>query len=204
LRTHHRRAGDGVRRACTCGCTEAIQAVFEAGEEMDKKEYINEALEDMVYFVERHIARIDEYRRFADDTAKLLESRAKTSADLQTYVESLKQIVEQIPQEYNVQLENMKSLSYAHELVGKTMALTAKRDPGNTAAYMELLKAWRGMGGAQDYIVAQCHMITRKLFQEAGYGCGTNPKAVLLAQDVRSRCRQILRNPDGYEIWPNY
>ena len=32
LRTHHRRGGAGVRRACTCGCTEAIQAVFEAGD----------------------------------------------------------------------------------------------------------------------------------------------------------------------------
>src|SRR4029077_102963 len=38
LRTHHRRGGDGVHRACTCGCTEAIQAVFEAGEEVTRKE----------------------------------------------------------------------------------------------------------------------------------------------------------------------
>ena len=30
LRTHHRRGAEGVRRACTCGCTDAIEAVFKA------------------------------------------------------------------------------------------------------------------------------------------------------------------------------
>jgi hypothetical protein len=37
LRTHHRRGGDGVHRACTCGCTEAIQAIFDVAAEVGKK-----------------------------------------------------------------------------------------------------------------------------------------------------------------------
>ena len=69
---------------------------------------------------------------------------------------------------------------------------------------MELLKTWRAMGGAQDYVVAQCHAITRKLCQEAGYGCVAQPKAAELAEEIRRRCRQCLRNPDGYEIWADY
>jgi len=55
LRTHHRRGGDGVHRACTCGCTEAIQAVFESGQEVAKQDYVKEALGDMNYFVEHHV-----------------------------------------------------------------------------------------------------------------------------------------------------
>jgi hypothetical protein len=69
---------------------------------------------------------------------------------------------------------------------------------------MDLLKAWRAMGGAQDYLVAQCHAITRKLAQEAGYECVHQANAVELAQDIRARCKSILRNPDGYEIWAEY
>jgi hypothetical protein len=60
------------------------------------------------------------------------------------------------------------------------------------------------MGGAQDYVLAQCHTITRKLCQEAGYVCAVQPKTVELAREVRARCRPVLRNPDGYEIWANY
>jgi hypothetical protein len=82
--------------------------------------------------------------------------------------------------------------------------LTARKDPNNVKAYAELLKAWREMGGAQDYVLAKCHTITRNLYQAAGYGCGALPDAVSLAEEIRARCRQTLRNPDGYEIWADY
>jgi hypothetical protein len=204
LRTHHRRGGAGVHRACTCGCTEAIQAVFQAGQEFEKQDYISEAVDDMQYFVQRHVARIDEYRRFADEMTALFQARAATTPGLKTYADSLAEIIGQIPREYAVQKENMKSAAYADDLARRTRALAGKKDAKNLDAYNELLELWRGMGGAQDYVLAQCHLVTRKLYQEAGYGCVTRPEAVELARDIRQRCRACLRNPDGYEIWPDY
>jgi hypothetical protein len=204
LRTHHRRGGDGVHRACTCGCTEVIQAVFEAGQEVAKKDYVKEALDDMTYFVQCHVERVEEYRRFAGEMIQFLQEKGSATPELKPFLESLEQIAEQIPQEYSVQKENMKSLEHAAELARQTMALTISRTTNNLPAYMELLKAWRAMGGAQDYVVAHCHTVTRRLFQEAGYGCVNDAKAVAVAQEVRARCRQALRNPDGYEIWADY
>jgi len=204
LRTHHRRAGDGVHRACTCGCTEAIQAIFEAKEEVAKKDFVAEALGDMNYFVEQHVARIDEYRKFADDTIQFLRDEQRKSPELKAYAEKLEEVVRQIPEEYKVQHENLGSLEYAKELTRKTLALTERSDADNLKTYMDRLKDWRAMGGAQDYLVARCHMIARELAQQAGYACTDNPAEAALAQEVRSRCRQVLRNPDGYEIWANY
>ncbi|MBI2948662.1 MAG: hypothetical protein HYY23_13545, partial [Verrucomicrobia bacterium] len=204
LRTHHRRCDGQVHRACTCGYTEAIQAVFESGDEVKKKQFIAEAIEDMIYFVQRHLERIDEYRQFSAETIQFLQAQGNSSPDLKPFLESLEAIAQRIPQEYEVQKENMKSLAHAEELTRQTMGLTNQKAPNNLKAYMDLLKAWRAMGGAQDYVVAQCHTITRKLFQEAGFGCVQQPKAVQLAQEIRARCRQILRNPDGYEIWAEY
>lgn len=204
LRTHHRRGGEGVHRACTCGCTEAVQAIFESGEEVERKSDVHGDLEDMVYFVHRHVERINEYRRFADDLSRYLRTQKAAAPDLGPYIDGLDQIVQQIPQEYTVQQENMKSFAYADDLFKRTMALTDKKDPGNVKAYMELLKEWRGMGGAQDYVLAQCHIIARKLAQEAGYRCANQPQAVSLAEEVRAKTRQILRNPDGYEVWADY
>jgi hypothetical protein len=204
LRTHHRRGGEGVRRACTCGCTEAIQAVFEAHEEVTNKDYIQGALDDMVYFVHCHVERINEYQRFAQDLVKYLHSQSSGAPDFKGYLDDLEQIASRIPQEYDVQKENMKSFQYADELVQKTLALTRKSDTNNLTAYMELLKAWRGMGGAQDYVLAQCHTLTRKLCQAAGYGCAEQPKVVAIAREVRNRCRNVLRTPDGYEVWADY
>ena len=135
---------------------------------------------------------------------QFLKAKAVAAPELKPYLENLEQTVQQIPQEYSVQKENMKSPEHMVELTHKTMALTGSKATNNLAAYMELLKAWRGMGGAQDYVLAQCHTITRRLFQEASYGCVNNAKAIPVAQEIRARCRQVLRNPDGYEIWADY
>jgi hypothetical protein len=204
LRTHHGAAGSGVHRACTCGYTEAIQAVFEKGEELDRKTFINESIEDMIYFVQRHLARIDEYRNFASELTRFVQTRAKEKPEIKAYLVEIEQAAQQIPAEYENQKENMKSLTYAGELAQRTMTLTDKKDPRNLKSFMELLKAWRAMGGAQDYLVAQYHVLTRKLFQDAGYLAAADPKSIETALEIRARCKQILRNPDGYEIWPNF
>jgi hypothetical protein len=204
LRTHHRRGAVGIRRACTCGCTEAIEAVFKTGQEVEKKEYIEGAVGDMVYFVTRHMERLNEYRAFADDMIKFLRTTGGSRPELKAYLDGLVQIVQRIPDEYGVQKENIKTLEYADELARKTNALAGKKDPKNLPTCLELGKDWRGMGGAQDGLLAEYHIIVRRLSQEAGYGCASQPKAVELAQEIRSRCKQCLRNADGYEIWPNY
>jgi len=204
LRTHHRRASEGIRRACTCGCTEAIEAVFHAGQEIEKREYVEGAIGDMVYFVTRHMERIDEYRTFSDEMVTFLRAAGGSSATLKPYLDPLEQIVAEIPQQYEVQKQNIRSLEYTDELVRKTSALTRRKDPKNLPTCLELGKEWRGMGGAQDSLLAEYHAIVRRLFQEAGHGCLSRPEAVDLAKEIRSRCRQCLRNPDGYEIWSNY
>jgi len=204
LRSHHRRGGAGTRRAATCGCTEAIQVVFEAGEEVEKKEYVEGAVDDMVYFVRRHVERINEYQDFANNMVEFLNLAGKSNADLKPFIDSMETIAQEILREYGRQKENMKTLEYTDELARKTKALTQKKDPQNLPTFLDLSEKWRAMGGAQDSVIAQVHSITRKLSQKAGYGCVNQPRAVEIAQEIRRRCRRCLRNPDGYEIWPDY
>lgn len=204
LRTHHRRGAAGVRRACTCGCTEAIQAIFEAHQEADRSEYVDGAVDDMVYFVRRHVERLNEYRAFAADLMEFIDQARKSSPELKPFLDGIEATTREIPQEYENQRENMKTLDYADELARKTKALTQKKDPANLPAYLELGKQWRDMGGTQDSVLGLYHSVTRRLYQEAGYGCAEQPKAVKIAQEIRKRCRACLRNPDGYEIWSDY
>jgi hypothetical protein len=204
LRTHHRRGKWGVHRACTCGCTEAIEAVFKAGQEVRRKAYVTGAVDDMLYFVRRHVERIDEYRSFAQDMMEYLVTEAKATPHVKPYIDQLMPIVEQIPQEYERNRENMKTMEYAVELARKTKALTQRKAAGNLAACLELGKQWRAMGGAQDNVIGLYHSLTRKLAQEAGYRCVNQPEALEAATEIRRRCRQCLRNADGYEIWSDY
>ena len=128
----------------------------------------------------------------------------KSTPNLKPFIDNMNSIVQEIPEGYSRQKENMKDLKYAAVLAYKTKALTKKKSPRNLAAYKDLSEKWRAMGGAQDSVIGQCHATTRKLFQEAGYSCVNQLDAVEIARRIRSRCRQCLRNPDGYEIWQNY
>jgi hypothetical protein len=204
LRTHHRRGGQGIRRAATCGCTAAMQVVFEARREVEEQDYVAGAVDDMVYFVTGHVERIGEYRAFAHDMMSFLNLKSESNPDLEPFLNSMKAITQQILQEYSTQQENIKTLAYAAELARQTKALTRQKNPQNLPTYLALGEQWRTMGGAQDELIARFHSITRKLFQAAGYSCVNEREALEMAQEVRSRCRQCLRNADGYEIWPNY
>jgi hypothetical protein len=204
LRTHHRRGSVGIRRSCTCGGTEAIEAVFKAGQEVEMKEYVAGSADDMVYFVTRHVERIDEYREFANRMTEYLNATRKSAANLKPFLDDMQAIVQEIPQQYTLYKENMKTLAYADELARKIKALTRMKSSGNLPACLELGKQWRAMGGAQDNVIALYHNLARKLAQEAGYGCAERPEAVEVAKEIRRRCRQCLRNADGYEIWPDY
>jgi hypothetical protein len=204
LRTHHRRGAAGIRRACTCGCTAAIEAVFKDGDEVTRKAYVEGAVDDMVYFVRRHMERLDEYQTFAKNTIALLERTGRSTDELKSYVDPLILTTRELQEEYNRARDHMRTLAYTDQLARQTKALTRSKKPGNLKLCLELGKQWRAMGGAQDDVIAQSHRIVRTLFQEAGYGCVGNPQAVETAKEIMEMCKQCLRNPDGYEIWPNY
>lgn len=204
LRSHHRRAHLGIRRAATCGCTAAIEEVFKAKEEVEKKDFVVEAVDDMVYFVTRHVERLGEYQDFARDMTGFLHGKSKSDPDLKPFLDSLLAISQQIPQEYEAYKENIKTPAYTADLAEQTKTLTRKSSPQNLNAVLKLGQDWRRMGGAQDELLGKFHSITRNLYQQAGYGCVNLPRALEIADEVRRRCRMCLRNPDGYEIWPDY
>jgi hypothetical protein len=205
LRTHHRRPGVTIPSACICDFLEyVLEEIFREGQEAEKKELVEETVDDMVYFVTRHVKRINEYRAFTHDMVDFLNLERKSHPDLITFLDGMMAMAHEIQQEYNSQREHMKTLDYVDELARKTKALTQKKDPQNLPTFLDLAEKWRGIANAQDDLLGSLHRITRKLFQEAGYSCFNHHGATEIAKEIRSRCRECLRNPDGFEIWPDY
>jgi len=205
LRTHHRRPGVTIPSACICDFIEyVLEPIFKEGQEVEKKELVEETVDDMVYFVTRHVKRINEYWEFTHDMVDFLNLERKSHPDLITFLDGMVAIAQEIRQEYSAQRENMKTLDYAAELARTTKALAQKKDPSNLPTMLELGEKWRGIANAQDDLLGELHRMARSLFQEAGYGCVNQPEAMEIAKKIRSRCRECLRNPDGFEIWPDY
>ena len=205
LRTHHKRPGVTIPGACVCGfIDDVLEEIFEKGQEVEKKELVEETVDDMVFFVRQHLERISEYQEFMHDMISFLNRESKSNPDLEPFLDSMIAITEEIFQNDNRWKERIKTLDYAEELGYKTKALTQRKDPKNLSNFSDLNEKWTDMAGAQDSHVHLSHSLTRHLFQEAGYCCVNYPEAVEIAKEIRSRCRKCLRNPDGYEIWPDY
>jgi hypothetical protein len=133
-----------------------------------------------------------------------LNLKKTSDPDMRPFLDAMTAIVQDIRQEYSAKQENIKTLDYADELARQTKALTQKNDPNNLPTVLDLGKKWRRMAGAQDSLLGNLHRMTRNLSQEAGYRCVNQPEAIEIAKEVRRRCRECLRNPDGLEIWPDY
>jgi hypothetical protein len=58
--------------------------------------------------------------------------------------------------------------------------------------------------GALEELARKEHTLTRKLYQQAGYGAATRPEAMPVAEEIRTRRKQCLEKPESYEIWANY
>jgi hypothetical protein len=188
----------------TCEVTDGLKPIFEAREEVEKKDIVKGGAEDMVYFLTAERERALEYQEFAHEMMDFLASTKKDEPELGWFLNRMENIAEEIIEAYEHEKENIKDLDYARELAIKTQALTERNDLGNFAAFMKLKGEWTGMGGAIDDLNRKLHTTTRKLFQEAGYSCIKQPEAVKIAEEIRKRTVKCLRRPGGYEIWSNY
>jgi hypothetical protein len=200
-------AQHAARGSCpvsTCAVTQRLTAVFKAGQEQQRREYIEAGTKDMMYFVTLHRKRIDKYMNFAHDMTEFLKQEGTGKPTLGPFINEMQKTVRQIPQEYDRLKDVVQDLQYAVALARQTAALAQEKHSKNLEVFSGLGQKWRTMGGAQDDLVREFHTITRKLFQEAGYGSAGLPEAIETAEEIRRRCRECLSNPSTYEIWPDY
>jgi len=188
----------------TCAVTNGILHVFEAGDEVQRSEYIKGGTEDMIYFLFRENERAMEYQAFANDMLKFLKESKKDNPDQATFLDKMESITRELISAYENEKENLKDMDYAKKLADETVALTQKKSTDNLSAFKKLKEEWTGMGGSVDDLNRVLHSTTRKLFQEAGYGCVDQLKTVSIAEEIRKMAIKCLRNPGSYEIWSDY
>jgi len=61
----------------------------------------------------------------------------------------------------------------------------------NLKAFTDLARSGEPWG-AQDDLIREFHTTTRKLFQQAGYGCSDLPDALEVAREIRKQCQECL------------
>jgi len=193
-----------VCERATCEVTGRLKSIFEAGEEVEERAYIEGGIEDMLSHLVILTERVNAYQDFAREMITFLTSMKQDKPQSKPFLNEMENITKEMITAYDLAKENLKSVKYAQQLGVSTRALTKKKSPDNLPAFLELRSQWTGMGGALESLNRKLNTIARKLFQQAGYSCVRQPEQVKIAEEIRKQTRKFLRNPNEYEMWPNY
>jgi hypothetical protein len=187
--------------AATCGVTDKFKPIFESGKEVQRREYIQGGIEDMIYHLTVLTERVRQYQDFAREMMAYLAVTKKDRPELRSFLDEMEEVAGEFTAAYQQEKANIKTLEYAEELGRKTLALSQERRSGNLAAFLEIKGEWTGMGGSLEGLNRKLHTVARALSQRAGYGCVGQPEAVEVAKEIRRRVKKLLRNPNSYEMW---
>jgi hypothetical protein len=195
---------ESVIGGATCGVTDALLKIFRAGQEVEKKYLVEGGVEDMYAYLEGMFEHNARFYPFAQEMVVYLDAQEKADPGLASWLRELRATAEEIITTYDNARDTIRDINYAHELGAKTIALAAEKRPDNAHRMVELKQDWTGMGGALEELARKEHTLTRKLYQQAGYGVTTRPQAMPLAEEIRKRTKQCLEKPESYEIWANH
>ena len=195
---------ESVIGGATCGVTDALLKVFRAGQEVEKRYLIEGGVEDMYAYLEGMFERNARFYPFAQEMVVYLDAQQKAAPELGPFLRELQVTAEEMVSTYDNARDTIRNMDYARELGAKTITLAAKKRPDNARRMMELKQDWTGMGGALEDLARKEHTLTRKLYQQEGYGAATGPEAMPVAEELRKRTKQCLEKPESYEIWANY
>jgi hypothetical protein len=195
---------ESVIGGATCGVTDALLKIFRAGQEVEKKYLVEGGVEDMYAYLEGMFERNARFYPFAQDMGVYLDGQQKANPELAPWLRELRATAEEIITTYDNARDTIRDISYAQELGAKTVALTGETRSDNLKRMIELKQDWTSMGGALEELARREHTLTRKLYQQAGYGVATRPEAMPIAEEIRKRTKQCLEKPESYEIWANH
>jgi hypothetical protein len=195
---------NSVLGGATCGVTDALKKIFDAGQEVEKQDLVKAGMEDMYAYLEGMFAGDARFYPFAKDIIAYLDAQEKAKPELAPFLAELRSTAGEMMTTYDDARDTIRDINYAHELGAQTIALAAEKRPDNPQRFMELKQDWTGMGGSLEGLARKEHTLTRKLYQQAGYGAATSPDAIPVAEEVRRLTKQCLERPESYEIWENH
>lgn len=185
--------------SATCGVTDKLKPIFEAGEEVVRRDYVEGGTQDMVFHLLVLLDRAREYQTFADSMLAYLRRARESGEAPEPFLDEVEGATGEMISAYERHAENLGSREWADQLRARTTALTRQRRPENQPMFAELTQQWRAMGGALEAVNRELHTRARNLYRTAGYGAALQPAAAGVAAEILRRTRAQLRNPNQYE-----
>ena len=189
-----------MKGRATCATRDLLNPIYESKRQKQEKAAIEEARVQVQVFV-RHIrSRIDRYVDFGHEILEYLDQQDKAHPELADFLTEMTDLTRMIDEQFDARAEKIKTPQYVEDLAEKFRATLLDYEGEDALAKCkEITSAIVVVGGNQDELVGECRMAVKILRQRAGLAMAADPRVTEIAQEIRRRTQEALRNPASYE-----
>jgi hypothetical protein len=189
-----------MRGRATCGTRDALKAIYSAKEQKARRAEIEKILGEVVVFVKHIRSRIEEYAAFGRQMREYLASQKKEHPEQSKFLDEMDALAKQIQTYYDKRKASIQTPQYVIDLTERFRKTVMDYEGDDALAKCNAItNAIVVVGGNQDELVGESRMAVKVLRQRAGLAMATDPRTAEIANEIRRRTQQVLRNAASYE-----
>jgi hypothetical protein len=184
----------------TCGVQGLLEEIYRAKQQKQKRADVEKHLNDGLAFVTHIRQRITRYIEFGQKMRKYLAAQRKEHPELNDRIAELDKILERIDAHIAPETRNIQKPEFVVQLNADFRKNIMDYDgPDALERCQKYGKVLTDIGGSQDELVGECRWIVRTLRQRASIMVSVDPRLAPIANEIRARTQEALRNPSDYE-----
>ncbi len=184
----------------TCSVRDELAAIYKAGEQKQRKQDIEQFLQQGVDFVKHIRGRIEQYLELHRGLKDYLAAEKKAKPALAASVAQLEKILAEIDGQMDDRKDKIKTPEH---VVQMTQEFRKSLLDYSGADASERVKKYNDeltdIGGNQDDLVARCRWIMKTLRARASMMMTQNPAMAPITEEIRKRTQPALRTPAIHE-----
>jgi len=184
----------------TCNVRDNLTKIYSEGRQKERQKDVEKYVDAGLVFVEHIRERITRYRDFLREIRALLAERVKAQPGIRGRLEELDRIARMGDEKFAAREEKMKTPAHVaamNEEFKKT--LVGYDGPDALDRVKKYARDLVVVGDNQDELSGELRWVMRALRQKAGLLAALDPAAAKVAEEVRARTQEVLKNPAGHE-----
>lgn len=188
------------RGRATCNTRDTLGAIYKKNEQKAKRAEVDKILDEALAFCTHIRGRINRYKEFGEKMHAYLGEQKKARPELSAFIDEMEALTQEIDKKYDARKEKIRTLDYVAALNADFRKnVLDDTSPDAAAKCTKYGKDLVEVGDNQDELSSEMRWAVKALRQKAGLALATDPKVAPVANEIRARTQEALRNPANHE-----
>jgi hypothetical protein len=188
------------RGRATCGVRDKLTPIYASGQQKLKRAEVDKTLDEGLIFVKHIRGRITRYVEFGHKMRAYLAEQQKTRPELTDFITQMDKLAQEIDKKVAARAAKIQTPEHVVKMNEDFRKNVLGYDgPDAVQRCRAYTQALVRIGDNQDELSGECRWAIKALRQRAGILLALDPRVAPLAQEIRARTQQVLRNPAKHE-----